>query len=73
MLAAVDHATSREEAARTFSVSVPTLKCWLKRRRETGGVGAMPIPGVTVDWNNLFDRSNGRVAPKKISAASMLG
>src|SRR5215208_6008761 len=45
VLAAVDRGTSREEAARTFSVSVPTIKRWLKRRRETGGVDAMPIPG----------------------------
>ena len=42
MLAAVDRGTSREEAARTFSVSVPTIKRLLKRRRETGGVDAMP-------------------------------
>ena len=41
VLAAVDRGTSKEEAARTFSVSVPTIK----RRRETGGVDAMPIPG----------------------------
>jgi transposase len=26
-------------------VSVPTVKRWLKRRRETGGVEAIPIPG----------------------------
>lgn len=45
MLAAVDRGTSREEAAKTFSVSVPTIKRWLKRRRETGGVEAVPIPG----------------------------
>jgi transposase len=38
VLAAVDRGTSREEAARTFSVSVPTIKRWLKRRRETGGI-----------------------------------
>ncbi len=30
--------------ARTFSVSVPTIKRWLKRRRETGGVEPRPIP-----------------------------
>jgi hypothetical protein len=45
VLAAVDRGTSREVAARTYSVSVPTIKRWLKRRRETGGVDAMPIPG----------------------------
>ena len=45
MLAAVDRGVPREEAARTFSVSVPTIKRWLKRRRETGDVEARPIPG----------------------------
>jgi transposase len=45
VLAAVDRGVHREEVARTFSVSVPTIKRWLKRRRETGGVDAMPIPG----------------------------
>ncbi len=45
MLAAVDRGVPREEAARTFSVSVPTIKRWLKRRRETGDVDAKPIPG----------------------------
>jgi transposase len=33
----------REEAARTFSVSLPTIERWLKRRRETGGVEPRPI------------------------------
>ena len=35
----------REEVAKTFSVSVPTIKRWLKLRRETGGVEPRPIPG----------------------------
>ena len=45
VLAAVDHRVPREEAARTFSVSVPTIKRWLKRRRQTGDVEPKPIPG----------------------------
>jgi len=45
VLAAVDRGTPREEVAGTFSVSVPTIKRWLKRRRETGHVDAKPIPG----------------------------
>ncbi len=45
MLAAVDRGVPGEEAARTFSVSVPTIKRWLKRRRETGDVEPKPIPG----------------------------
>ena len=45
MLAAVDAGKPREEVASTFSVSMPTIKRWLKRRRETGDVEPEPIPG----------------------------
>ena len=45
MLAAFDGGMPREEIARTFSVSVPTIKRWLGRRRETGGVEPKAIPG----------------------------
>ncbi len=45
MLAAVDSGVPREEVAKTFSVSVPSIKRWLKRRRETGDVEPRPIPG----------------------------
>ena len=45
VLTAVDDGTPREEVTRTFSVSVPTIKRWLKRRRETGDVEPKPYPG----------------------------
>ena len=45
VLAAVDAGTPREQVAKTFSVSTPTIKRWLKRRRETGDVQPKPIPG----------------------------
>src|SRR3712207_1501138 len=45
VLAAVDAGTPREEVAKIFSVSVPTIKRWLKRRRETGDVEPKAIPG----------------------------
>ena len=45
MLAAVDAGTPREQVAKTFSVSMPTIKRWLKRRRETGDVEPRAIPG----------------------------
>ena len=41
----MDRGVLREEAAKTFSVSVPTIKRWLKRRRQTGDVEPKPIPG----------------------------
>jgi transposase len=45
VLSAVDSGKPREEVAKTFSVSMPTIKRWLRRRRETGGVEPKPIPG----------------------------
>ena len=45
VLAAVDAGRLRQEVAKTFSVSVPTIKRWLKRRRETGDVQPRAIPG----------------------------
>src|SRR4028118_817262 len=45
VLVAVDRGAGKEEAAKTFSVPVPTIKRWLRRRRETGDVEPRPIPG----------------------------
>src|SRR5215216_1329013 len=45
VLSAVDAGTPREQVAKTFSVSMPTIKRWLSRRRETGDVEPKPIPG----------------------------
>ena len=47
VLAAVDGGTPRQEVAKTFSVSVPSIKRWLKLRRETGDLAPKPIPGRT--------------------------
>ena len=45
VLAAVDAGRPRQEVAKTFSVSAPTIKRWLKRRRESGDVQPRAIPG----------------------------
>ena len=45
VLSAVDSGKPREEVAKTFSVSIPTIKRWIKRRRETGDVEPRAIPG----------------------------
>ena len=45
VLSAIDSGKPREEVARTFSVSMPSIKRWLKRRKETGDVQPEPIPG----------------------------
>ncbi len=35
----------RAEAARIFGVSAPTIRRYLRLRRETGGVELRPVPG----------------------------
>ncbi len=45
VLAAVDAGARREEVAAVFGVSVPTIKRYLKRRRETRGLVPTAHPG----------------------------
>jgi transposase len=45
VLEAVDRGMPRREVAEVFGVSMPTIKRWLKRRRETGEVQAKRNPG----------------------------
>jgi transposase len=44
-LAAIDRGIPRKEVAELFGVSLSTIKRWIKRRRQTGGVETMKIPG----------------------------
>ena len=44
-LAAIDRGIPRKEVAELFGVSLSTIKRWLKRRPQTGGVETMKIPG----------------------------
>ncbi len=45
VLDAVDRGMPRREVARVFGISLPSIKRWLKRRRESGDVEPSPIPG----------------------------
>lgn len=45
VLEAVDRGMPRKEVARIFGVSLPSIKRWLKRRRESGDVEPSPRPG----------------------------
>jgi transposase len=45
VLDAVDRGMPRKEAAQIFGISLPSIKRWLKLRRESGDVGPSAIPG----------------------------
>ena len=45
ILAAVDRGMPRREVSRIFGVSEPTIRRYLRLRRETGGVDPRPVPG----------------------------
>ena len=45
VLAAVDRGMPRKEVAQVFGVSEPTIRRYLKVRRETGDVEPKPVPG----------------------------
>ena len=44
-LAAIDRSVPRKEVSELLGVSRSTIKRWLKRRRQTGDVETMKIPG----------------------------
>jgi transposase len=44
-LAAIDRAIPRVEVCELFGISLSTIKRWLQRRRQTGGLETMKIPG----------------------------
>ena len=45
VLDAVDRGMPRKEVARVFGISLPSIKRWLKRRRDSGDVEPNPRPG----------------------------
>ena len=45
VVGAVDEGMPRDDVARLFRVAMPTIKRWLKRRRETGSLAVLPRPG----------------------------
>jgi transposase len=45
VLSAIDRGIPRKEVVELFGVSLSTIKRWLNRRRQTGGVETKKIPG----------------------------
>jgi transposase len=64
VLGAVDRGMPRTEVAEVFGVSMPTIKRWLKRRRETGEVAAKPNPGPPARKGAALERA----LPSQLSA-----
>ncbi len=57
MLAAADRGMPRKEVAQVFGVSEPTIRRYLKLRRETGDVEPRPVPGPpALKWEALEER-----------------
>ena len=65
VLDAVDRGMPRAEVAKIFGISLPSIKRWLKRRRETGEVSAKVPSGppaikgaMLKEWLPDYLRSN---------------
>ncbi|MDP9478892.1 MAG: IS630 transposase-related protein [Actinomycetota bacterium] len=56
VLDAVDRGMHREEVARIFGVSLPSIKRWLRRRKESGDVDESPRPGPPARKGALLER-----------------
>jgi transposase len=55
VLDAVDRGMPRKEVARIFGISLPSIKRWLKLRRESGDVEPSPIPGPPASKGALLE------------------
>jgi transposase len=65
VMVAVDRGERLEEVAARFSVSVPTITRWVRRRRETGGLAATPVPGPpAIKMGALLDALPGRLVER---------
>ena len=62
---AVSSGAPREEVARRFAVSVPTIERWLRQQRETGRLAPKPVPGpVAVKTETLLAALPERLAER---------
>jgi transposase len=64
VVSAVEGGMGRAEAVRVYAVSLPTIKRWLKRRRETGDLAPRPVPGPpALKKGALLEALPARLAP----------
>ena len=57
VLAAVDRGVQRKEVARVFGVSEPTIRRYLRLRRQTGDVEPRPLPGPPARKREALEQS----------------
>src|ERR687895_577690 len=57
VLAAVDRGMPRKEVARVFGVSEPTIRRYLRLRRQTGDVEPKPLPGPPARKREALEQS----------------
>ena len=66
VLAAVDRGMPRKEVARVFSVSEPTIRRYLRLRRQTGDVEPRSLPGPPARKREALEQrlpAQGRLNP----------
>jgi transposase len=56
VLAAVDRSMPRKEVAQVFGVSEPTIRRYLRLRRQTGDVEPKPVPGPPARKREALER-----------------
>jgi transposase len=57
----------RREVAEVFGISLPTIKRWLKLRRETGEVAATPHPGPPAKKGAALDEALPSQLPRRFN------
>jgi transposase len=67
VLAAVDRGMPRKEVARVFGVSEPTIRRYLRLRRQTGDVEPRPVPGPPARKREALEERLPRFASTPIS------
>lgn len=63
VLAAVDRGMPRAEIVRVFGVSAPTVRRYLRLRRQTGDVDPRPVPGLPARKGRMLEEA----LPRQVS------
>jgi transposase len=69
VLSAVDAGMLREEVAKTFSVSMPTIKRWLRRRRERPGMSSQELSPAGLPGRALCSKSGCHITLRPMTTS----